>query len=167
LNTPSGTAENPSGNSFGWAYNGLSGTTSKYRDNALWINETVDISKYAGEMAYLRFEYVTDAAVNGEGFLIDDISIPQIDYFSDFEIDDGGWEAAGFARIQNILPQTYRLALIRVGSETSVEYITLTDDNTVEIPLTFNQDLKEVILVVSGTTRFTRQPTAYRFNFVP
>ena len=42
----------------------------------------------------MRFEYVTDAAVNGEGLLLDDVSMPQINYSSDFESDDGGWEAA-------------------------------------------------------------------------
>ncbi len=58
----------------------------------------------------LRFEYITDAAVNGEGFMIDDVSIPEIGYFTDFEADAGGWEPAGFARIQNVLPQTFRIS---------------------------------------------------------
>jgi immune inhibitor A len=150
--TPSGTAEDPSGNSYGWGYNGTT--------NA-WIQETVDLSQFAGQKVLLRFEYVTDAAVNGEGLLLDDISIPAIDYFSDFETDDGGWQAAGFARVQNLLPQTFRLALIYKGETIRVENIVLPADQTIEIPLSIGGDVDEIILTVSGTTRFTREVGAY------
>ena len=88
--TPSGTAEDPSGNSYGWGYNGVSS------GGAGWIQEEVDLSDFAGKKVQLRFEYITDGAVNGEGFLVDDIEVPQIDYFADFETDDGGWSAEGF-----------------------------------------------------------------------
>jgi immune inhibitor A len=152
LMTPSGTGENPSGNSYGWAYNGKS--------NA-WIREIVDLSQFAGQKVLLRFEYVTDAAVHGEGFLLDDVSIPAIDYFTDFEQDDGGWEAAGFARIQNQLPQTFRLSLIYKGEDTHIEKLELPADQVIEIPISISGDVSEVILVVSGTTRFTREVGVY------
>ena len=161
LTTPSGTDQDPSGNSYGWGYNGLSG------GDGSWIQEEIDLSEFAGQEVQIRFEYVTDAAVNGEGMLIDDIAIPEIGYFNDFESDTDDWEAAGFVRIQNILPQTYRVALISKGNETTVEYITLTPDNSAEIPLSIGGDIEEVILVVTGTTRYTRQPAAYRFEFLP
>ena len=150
--TPSGTAEDPSGNSYGWGYNGTT--------NA-WIQETVDLSQFAGQKVLLRFEYVTDAAVNGEGLLLDDISIPAIDYFSDFESDDGGWQVAGFARVQNLLPQTFRLALIYKGKTIRIENIILPADQAIEIPLSIGGDVDEIILTVSGTTRFTREVGAY------
>jgi hypothetical protein len=51
---------------------------------------------------------MTDAAVNGEDMLIDDVSVDAINYFSDFESDKGGWDANGFVRVQNALPQTFR-----------------------------------------------------------
>jgi len=161
LITPSGTPDDPSGNSYGWAYNGASGAGPK------WIQESVDISQFAGKEVQLRFEYVTDAAVNGEGLLVDDVAIPEIDYFTDFEQDDGGWEAQGFVRIQNALPQTFRISLIRVGDGTTVETIDLSADNAADIFLDFDGDLREAILVVSGTTRFTRQKAAYQFSIQP
>jgi hypothetical protein len=157
LETPSGTIEDPTGASYGWAYNGQSG------DGPNWIQESVDISRFAGHQVQLRFEYITDAAAIGEGFLLDDISIPEIGYFSDFEDDDGGWQANGFVRIQNILPQSFRLTLIRDGMETTVETIELTAENATAIPINIGEDVYEVILVVSGTTRHTRQKAAYQF----
>jgi hypothetical protein len=161
ISTPSGTAEDPTGNNYGWGYNGLSGSGPE------WIQDEVDLSEFAGQEVQLRFEYITDAAVNGEGFLLDDISIPEIGYFSDFETDEGGWEADGWVRLQNVLPQTFRLSLIKQGDSTVVENIPVSADNTAEIPLEFGNGVDSVTLVVSGTTRFTRQPAAYRFDFAP
>ena len=108
-----------------------------------------------------------DAAVNGEGFLLDDIAVQEIGYFNDFESDSDEWDAAGFVRIQNVLPQTYQLALISIGDETNVEYIQLTAENTAEIPISIGGDVDEVILVVTGTTRYTRQTAPYRYEIVP
>ena len=158
LTTPSGTPEDPSGNSFGWGYNGLSGS------DGIWIQEEIDISQYSGQEVQLRFEYITDAAVNGEGLLLDDIAVPEVGYYTDLEADAGGWEAAGFVRIRNLLPQTYRLALIKVGDTTEVEFIELSADNVADIPLEIGDEVDEVILVVTGTTRYTRQKAAYRFE---
>jgi hypothetical protein len=153
LKTPSGTDKDPSGNSFGWGYNGSSNG---------WIREEVDLSKYAGRSIQVRFDYVTDAAVNGEGFLLDDIEIPQIGYTADFESGEDGWNGAGFVRIKNVLPQTFQLALISKGKNgTLVEIISLRDDQTTEIPLQIGGDVTEVTLVVSGSTRFTRMPADY------
>jgi hypothetical protein len=157
LVTPSGTIEDPSGNSYGWGYNGVSGR---------WIEESVDLTEYAGKEVQIRFEYVTDAAVNGEGMLIDDISIPEIDYFTDFEEGSDGWESAGWVRIKNELPQNYGLALITFGDETIVTNIPLQPDTTAEIPISLNQDTDEAVLVVTGLTRYTRQKVAYRIEIV-
>jgi hypothetical protein len=44
-----------------------------------------------------------------------------------------------------------------------VEYITLDAEAAADIPLHIGGDVDEVVLVVSGTTRFTRQPAAYLF----
>jgi len=158
LITPSGTVDDPSGNSFGWGYNGESDG---------WIQESVDLSEYAGKKVYIRFEYVTDAAVNGDGMLLDDIAIPEIGYFQDAEKGFGGWEASGWVRIQNLLPQTYHLALIIINQgDISVEHIPIESDVSAEIPLTL-QGNAEAVLVVSGTSRYTRQKAAYQFEILP
>jgi immune inhibitor A len=158
LTTPSGTLDDPSGNSYGWGYNGASGG---------WIQEHIDLSQYAGQRVQIRFEYITDAAVNGEGFLLDDIAVPEIDYFTDFEQDEGGWNAAGWVRIQNVLPQTYRLALISRGVTLSVRNLSLDPGNMIDIPLQIDGKVDEVVLVITGTSRFTRQKAAYQFRLDP
>jgi hypothetical protein len=157
LTTPSGTGENPSGSSYGWGYNGQSNG---------WIQETVDLSQFSGQVVSLRFDYITDAAVNGEGFQVDDISISEIGYSEGFESGDGGWEGNGFVRIQNVLPQTFRLALItHAGNGTTVDIIPVNADQTAQIPVNIgSNDVQDVVLVVTATTRFTREQTAYQFE---
>ena len=91
------------------------------------------------------------------------MQIDAINYQEDFEAGDGGWEAAGFVRVENILPQTYRLALITKGDTTTVTQIPLNADQTAEIPLSLNSG-DEAVLVVTGTTRFTRLPAAYQIE---
>jgi hypothetical protein len=154
LTTPSGTGEDPSGNSYGWGYNGQTNG---------WVTEEVDLSQFAGETVQIRFEYITDAAVNGEGFLLDDVRIDAINYQEDFETDEGGWEGAGFVRVENVLPQTYRLTLITQGDTPTVTHIPVNSDQTAEVPLSL-QSGEEATLIVTGTTRFTRLPAAYQIE---
>ena len=153
LTTPSGTGTDPSGNSYGWGYTGVTSD---------WVEEEVDLSAYAGKKIFVRFEYITDAAVNGEGFMVDDISVEATGYQSDFEADDGGWAAEGFVRVQNVLPQTFRLSLILAG-ESDVTMIPLNDDQTAEIPISLSGN-ETAYLVVSGTTRFTREEAVYQIE---
>ena len=156
LNTTSCTIENPSGNSYGC---GLNGKTSG------WQEESVDLSRFAGEHVTVRFDYVTDAAVNGAGMVIDDIRVDAIQYFADLEEDDGGWRAEGFVRIQNLLPQTFRVSMITFGKETGVTYLELDEDNDIHRDISIGEDVRSVVLVISGSTPFTRQRAYYELDF--
>jgi hypothetical protein len=128
-----------------------------------WKKESIDLSFLAGKKATLRFEYITDAAVNGEGLMLDDLSISAIDYQTDFESDNGGWEPAGFVRIQNMLPQSYRVSLIQYGSPSTVTYVDLDPSNKASLPVSITSS-KGAVLVVSGTTRNSRQKADYQVS---
>jgi hypothetical protein len=99
--------------------------------------------------------------VNGDGLLLDDFSIEAIDYFEDFETDEGGWQAAGFVRLYNRLPQTYRVVLVEQGREIEIRELTLDENNHAEIEVTFDKDNRDAVLIVTATTRHTWQPAAY------
>jgi hypothetical protein len=126
----------------------------------------VDLSRFAGKKIQLRFEYITDLAVNTDGFLLDDVRVPEIQYAEDFEKGDGGWEGSGFVRIENVLPQTFSISIIRSGGATSVETVRLEAGQSATIPLELNNEVRSAVLVVSGTTRFTTQPAFYRFQLI-
>jgi hypothetical protein len=54
--------------------------------------------------------------------------------------------------------------MITFGETTEVTPIPLADDATTEIHLRLEGGIKEAVLVVSGTTRFTRQKAAYQIE---
>lgn len=149
------TTANPSGNSYGCGWNGLSGG---------WINESVDLSEFVGHKVTVQFDYVTDAAVNGKGFTLDDFKLDAIGYSSDLENDAGGWKAEGFVRVQNVLPQTYAVTIIRQGADTTVEQLALTDFNEGKLELEIGADVSKVVVVVSGTSPITREKAAYQIR---
>jgi hypothetical protein len=155
LNTTSCTTDNPSGNSYGCGLNGQS---------TGWQLEQVDLSSFAGKEVTLRFDYVTDAAVNGKGLVIDDIAIDAIDYFTDFEVDDGGWNGEGFVRIQNALPQEFIVTMLTLGDETTVTPLLLDENNQIKVEVSINEDIESVILVISGGTPVTRLKGKYQIG---
>jgi len=157
IETPRGTDEDISGNSYGWGYNGQTGG---------WVQETVDLSAYAGKTIQIRFEYVTDAAVNGEGFLLDDVTIDAIGYVNDFETTADDWTAEGFVQIQNRLPQEYGVRLIKTSrdGDVTIEDLTLDENKAAQVQLDFDNDVSSVIVSVTGLTRFTRTPARYDIN---
>jgi bacillopeptidase F (M6 metalloprotease family) len=74
LSTPSGTDANPVGSNLGWGYTGCSGGSETGMEcSPQWIQEKVDLSAYAGQKILVRFEYITDAALNYESLMLDDI----------------------------------------------------------------------------------------------
>jgi hypothetical protein len=157
LAPPHCTTENITGSNQGCGYNGSSDG---------WVKEEIDLTEYAGKKVTVRFEYLTDTALNGEGFLIDDMHVAAIDYAADFEKDNGGWQADGFVRISNILPQTYRVSFVRVkpDGETTIDKFTI---DGIE-PLTVQGSLasgEKAYLIVSGSTRYTIMPANYSLTF--
>jgi len=154
LNPPGCNRDNLTGNNYGCGYNGKSGG---YRQ------ETIDLSEYAGKEVTLRFDYVTDAAVTAEGLLIDDVAIPQLGYASDFEQNDGGWQANGFVRIENRLPQSFQVTIVEKGSLPKVQTLTLDSTNRAVVTLD-NPRAKDLTVIVSGITRFTREKANYAFS---
>jgi hypothetical protein len=160
LTTPSGTDTNPNGNSFGWAYTGQSGSGK----NPEWIQEQVDLSAYAGQEVLVRFEYITDDAVNRPGFVLDDVAIPEIGYFSDFETDGGGWEAAGFIRHANVLPQRWLAQMALYGPETTVERLELDANQSGEWTVPLSGDTDKAVIAVSALAPVTTERGSYNYE---
>jgi hypothetical protein len=159
LRAPSSTQDDPVGNSYGWGYTGESGGGAA----AQWVQESVDLSAYVGKKVLVRFEYVTDDGLDLAGLMIDDIAIPQLNYSEDFENGNGGWEAQGFVRMDNVLPQTFAVQVIRWGAKVTVQRMPLDAANTGNLTLDLAPG-ESLTLVVSGTTPFTTQPANYQFE---
>ncbi len=121
----------------------------------------MNLSQFAGQKVTLQFDYVTDAAVNGKGMAIDEIAINAIGYFTDLENDAGGWEAEGFARVQNRLPQTFAVSVIRNSNPITVEHYYVDAGEDLVLESEIGEDVESVIVVISGATLITREKATY------
>lgn len=112
--------------------------------NRRWVDETIDLTPFAGQEVQVRFEYVTDPILTYGGFALDDIAVPEIGFFDDAEIDVGGWVAEGFLRAPANVPQRWHLQLV-----------TLVDDEVVVEPVRVDATGRATIEVrsVAGETR--------------
>ncbi len=153
------TDTNPNGTNFGHGFTGRS---------EQWIEERFDLSAYAGKPILVRFEYLTDDAFNATGLMVDDISIPELNYQDDVENGDGGWQVDGFVRVNNYLPQKFALQLITFGKQTTVEKIPLDANNHAQVTLkNFGGDIARAILVVNGLTPVTTEVANFTVQVAP
>jgi len=161
------TSENPNGANYGEAFTGKSGTSDDAAP-AQWVQEQMDLSPYAGKNILLRFEYITDDAYNTPGWVIDDVTIPEINYADDVEKGESGWQAAGFIRTDNVLPQKYIVQLIQFGSSTRVMRLPLDSFNRGKVTINgFGKDIARAVLVVTAHAPTTTEPTAYQVGVAP
>ncbi|MEJ5310409.1 MAG: hypothetical protein WHX52_11600 [Anaerolineae bacterium] len=154
-------SSNPNGNNFGC------GLTGK---NATWEQLSADLSAYAGQEIALRFEYITDAAVNQSGFALDDVEVivdGQTLFFDDMETHSDEWIAEGFVRHANILPQTWIVQVVIDGDEPQVERLLMQNgtSGTWTIPLSSQQN--EAIIIVSALAPVTTEMAAYEILLEP
>jgi hypothetical protein len=158
---PSSTTSNPNGNSFGSAYTGSSGG---------WIEETFDLSAYAGQEVLVRFEYVTDDAINRPGWLIDDICILETEVCDDLESGIGDWEALGFVYSDNRVGQRYRVQVILIeGQDEPLRVLQVPVDAAQRgrLELRGLEQGDRAVLVISAIAPATTEETTYEYSVEP
>jgi len=151
------TADDPVGNNFGTGFTAKSGQ---------WVQESMDISEFAGEKIQLRFEYITDDAVNLDGFVLDDIAVPELGLLDDAET-EGSWTGAGFQLIGNALPQKFAVQVIEFGldGDSVVREIDLEGGIAAQAQFAgLGKDIENVVLVITPLTRGTFMPSGYSLS---
>ncbi len=162
---------NPYGNSYGNGYTGISGSNAGNSSNATtaqWLNESVDLSIYAGKQIKLRFEMITDGAYNAQGLAINNISIPAIGYSNDAAQGDGGWQAAGWLRIDNLMPQRYYVQVVEMMADSSYKVVDMPIGADGKGSLTIphlGSDVQSAALIVAPYAPKTTEQASYSLDF--
>lgn len=151
---------NPVGNAYGPGFTGVSGQPAQ------WLEQTVDLSAYAGQEILLRFECVMDDAVNLPGFAIDDIAIPELGYFDGAESGEGSWTTRGFLRTDNVLPQRFTVTVIEfdAAGQPSVAAMSLDEQNTGRYRL--GLPANRAVVAISAHAPVTTNPAQYHYTLV-
>lgn len=157
--TPHTTDENPYGTSYGEGYTGTSGGST-----ATWIDESISLDAYAGENILVRFEMITDDAVNQAGVAIDDVRIDALNYSEDFEGDAEGWDFQGWIRTDNRLPQSAWVQMIEtVDGEVQVTRWLATDTEQ-SWTFTPNPNAESLVLALTPLSPVTTIPMPYQLQ---
>jgi immune inhibitor A len=156
------TTSNPNGANWGNGYTGESGGGSSPQ----WVQESIDLTPYAGKNIQVRFEEVTDESVNLQGFAVDQVSIPEL-HFQDMLDSDDGWVSKGFIRSDNILPEHYEIqALVYQGQKFTVQLVPVdlaTGHGTLSIPK-FGSRVTRVVLIISAYASETTLLARYQLD---
>src|SRR5439155_19869591 len=118
LSGKSTTGTDPNGANYGEGFTGKTG-------GGQWIEEDVDLTPYVGRRVLLRFEMVTDDAYNGGGICLDSVRVDEIGWRDSGD----GWQAEGFVRIANEVPQRVTARVVGVfGKEVRVLQVPIGPD---------------------------------------
>ncbi len=152
--------EDPVRQAYGPAYTGRSGGG----DTPAWVEESMDLTPFAGQRVLLRFEYVTDGSLNTSGWAVDDIGVPELGFVDDAET-DGDWTAKGFQRISGPVPQRFLVQLIEQGDQTRVRQIDLDASNhaTIDIPAS-GAGVSKATIVIAAATEDTSETAHYTYS---
>jgi len=157
----------PNGNALGPGYTGKSGSVPGTQTDAgpIWVREELDLEPYCGGRVLLRFDYVTDEAVNRPGLCLDNLELASIGLADDVEGGEGGWRARGFIRHDNLLPQGYIVQVIELGEETGVRRLPVGADGRGEWTIDgFGGGGEGALLIVSATAPVTTEMAPYRLE---
>jgi hypothetical protein len=155
------TDENPVGNAFGPGWTGVSGGG----DAPEWVEERVDLTPFAGQEILLRFQMVTDDAVNKPGLLIDNLRIAEIGWQDDGESGDAGWTSNGWILTDNSVAQRWLVQVLEIGAGTvTVERVEVGPNGTGELRIDNMADLDEVMLTISALAPATTEKASYSYT---
>lgn len=161
LATSATTSADPNGTNLG---NGLTGISGGGKD-PVWIEQKADLTPYAGKKVLLRFEHVTDGALNMGGFAVDDIEIAEIGYRDDAE-SDRSWDAKGFIRSTNLVRARYVVQVLHFGAVPRVER-SVVEDGKLEIEVDASADRAAPILAVTPLIPRSTDPIAFEVQVKP
>jgi immune inhibitor A len=163
LEAPGMSRPNPTGNNLGIGYTGRSGGAARPD----WIQESVDLSPYAGGPVWLRFSYVTDDAVLNEGIVLDDVRIDALGYLDGAESPDLGWQLDGWSRVGAQLPQTWSLQVVRWTQGAIDAERVQVDPSGRAYWSAGARPPERAVLAVSGSAPVTLQRAKYNLDATP
>jgi len=152
LHTDYMTTDNHLGNLYGEA--GYSFSSHK------WLKEQVILDEFVGQKVIISFELITDDAINYEGMVLDDIAIPEIGYYADFEADNGGWISEGWVWVTNQIPQQAWVQVIQYYP-TGIQIDRWLSPNNPAILIDLLDDVESVVMAISPIAPVTTVPTNY------
>ncbi|GAC1634511.1 MAG: immune inhibitor A [Chloroflexota bacterium] len=145
---------NPTGGNYG---NGYTGTSKG------WLDESVDLSRYAGQHIKIRFQYITDDELNAQSVAVNNIRIPEIGLHSTFT----GWHSKGWVLVtNNAVPSHWVVQMVSYTKRgVLVSRMPLSSQKQGSILIQPSKDgLQKLVVVVFTTAPKTTVKSPYKLS---
>ena len=152
LETAHTSSSNPLSSAFGPGYTGSSDR---------WLNESVSLNPWAGQEILLRFQYITDAALNDHGLCLRNLRVAAQSGEIAAPLE---WQPNGFAWTNNLVRQDFIVQVIYEGRESvdnRVLQLELDDSNLGKMALHPALEARRVVVAVQSIAPSTRMPANY------
>ena len=157
LETSLTSSEDPLQVSFGPGYTGSSDG---------WRDESVPLDRWAGQEIQVRFQYITDAAINDHGLCLRNIRV-STPGSGDFT--PKGWTPRGFAWTNNLVRQDFMVQVVYEGDDGApnrVLQVPLDESNRSEFRLDPDANARRVVAVIQSMAPSTRMGASYNLRLV-
>jgi len=113
----------------------------------------------------LRFDYITDDAVNRPGLCLDDFELEALGWQDDVESSGEGWRSEGFIRHDNRLPQRFVVQLVEFAPQPRLTRHVVEPGQELQWTISgMGGDIDRALLIVSAIAPVTTERAAYRFE---
>jgi len=159
VDTSLAVGHDPNGNAYGAGLTGVSRG---------WLQDSADLSEYAGQQVLLRLEYITDDAVFSKGACFDKFEIAELDW-SDDTSSVGDWVTNGFALVEETVPTQYLVQVIheKQDGDPVVYQVPIGIDAKGGFTVENVGDDDLIVAVISAVTRQSAIPTSYTLVIEP
>ena len=151
LETAHTSSSNPLSSAFGPGYTGSSDA---------WLQESISLQDWAGREVMLRFQYVTDAAINDHGLCVRNTALAG----ESGQPEPLEWVPEGFVWTNNAVRQAYNVQVIYEGQDGAgnrVDRMQLDASNKGEIVISPHSADGRIIVAVQAMAPSTRMPGSY------
>ena len=122
------------------------------------MTENLDLGKYSGQQILLRFQYITDDAINGSGLCIKDFAGNGAENWQE------GWQPEGFVLVDNPTPQQFSVQVIQVGPDIQVTAMDLDSRNSGALTIDRPEESDRLVVAVGALAAKTRQQASYELT---
>jgi hypothetical protein len=133
------------------------------RSTANWLPERINLSDYAPGRVLLRFEVNSSYLTEYAGMAIDDLRIGSINYRDGFESDDGNWDAEGWVRTDNRLPNNTWLQVAQdTGDRLHISRSLMNGSGDLTVNL--QPGVSQVLVAISPVVPYTSLKTEFQLE---
>ncbi|PKB63228.1 MAG: hypothetical protein BZY67_01115 [SAR202 cluster bacterium Io17-Chloro-G1] len=164
IGAPNASPANPVGNGYGPGYTGKSNG---------WLDQSVDLTRYAGKDVQLRFQYITDDAINGSGMCLRwfALSVDPSAGAPYLTLSDGGWQPRGFSVINNRVRQDFIVKVLWESEAARVIDLDLemgvSGDWIGELFIEDAGETRRLVVAVAALAPKTRMLASYSLTITP